>query len=119
MDGGSSLNILYIETLDRMRISRSALHPSMEPIHGVTLGRGIHPLRRITLRVTLGASSNFRIKSMHFEVMDIRGAYNTIFERPCYVQFHGDSQLHLPQVEDTRTLWGHYGCHLIRGSLHV
>jgi hypothetical protein len=44
MDGGRDLNVLYVETLNRMGISGSALHPSTKPIHGVTLDRGIYPL---------------------------------------------------------------------------
>jgi hypothetical protein len=59
MDGGTNLNVLYVDTLYRMGISRSALHPSMKPIQGVTLGRGIHPLGRITLPITFATPSNF------------------------------------------------------------
>jgi hypothetical protein len=68
-------------------MSRLALHPSMKPIQGVTLDPGIHPLGRIMLPVMFGALSNFRIEPLRFEVMDIPGAYNAIFGRPCYVQF--------------------------------
>ena len=38
MDGGSGLNILYIDTLDAMRIPRSKLHLVGSPFHGVILG---------------------------------------------------------------------------------
>ena len=38
MDGGSGLNILYVDTLDTMRIPRSELHPVSSPSHGVILG---------------------------------------------------------------------------------
>ena len=37
MDGGSSLNILYIDTLDAMRIPRSKLRLAGSPFHGVIL----------------------------------------------------------------------------------
>jgi hypothetical protein len=87
MDRGSDLNVLYIETLDRMGISRSALHPSTELIHGIAPRRGAHPLGRITLPVTFGDPSNFRTEPLRFEVVDIPGVYNTIFGRPCYVKF--------------------------------
>ena len=35
MDGGSGLNILYVNTLDAMRIPQSELHPVGSPFHGV------------------------------------------------------------------------------------
>ena len=38
MDGGSGLNILYINTLDAMCIPRSKLRPVNSPFHGVILG---------------------------------------------------------------------------------
>ena len=44
MDGGSGLNILYIDTLDAIRIPRSELHPVGSPFHGVILGAQAYPL---------------------------------------------------------------------------
>ena len=44
MDGGSSLNILYIDTLDAMRIPRSKLRLAGSPFHGVFLGAQTYPL---------------------------------------------------------------------------
>ena len=45
MDGGSDLNILYIDTLDTMRIPRSELRLLSSPFHGVILGTQAYPLR--------------------------------------------------------------------------
>ena len=38
MYGGSGLNILYVDTLDAMRIPRSELHLARSPFHEVILG---------------------------------------------------------------------------------
>ena len=38
MDGGSGLNILYVDTLDAMRIPWLELQPVSSPFHGVILG---------------------------------------------------------------------------------
>ena len=38
MDGGSGLNILYVDTLDAMHIARSKLRLAGSPFHGVILG---------------------------------------------------------------------------------
>ena len=38
MDGGSGLNILYVDTLDAMRIPRLKLRPVGSPFHGMIPG---------------------------------------------------------------------------------
>ena len=38
MDEDSGLNILYVDTLDAMRIPRSEFHPVSSSFHGVILG---------------------------------------------------------------------------------
>ena len=54
MDGGSGLNILYIDTLDAMYIPRSELRPAGSPFHGVILGAQACPLGQINLPITFG-----------------------------------------------------------------
>jgi hypothetical protein len=51
MDGGSMLNILYIETLNAMGISRSKLHTSIFPFLGIIPGMRAYPLGNIDLRL--------------------------------------------------------------------
>jgi hypothetical protein len=43
MDGGSSLNILYVEILDAMGISRSKLRASVFPFLGIVAGMRAYP----------------------------------------------------------------------------
>jgi len=38
MDGGSGLNIMYVETFDALGIPRTDLRPSNAPFHGIILG---------------------------------------------------------------------------------
>ena len=54
MDGGSGLNILYVDTLDAMRIPRSELRLAGSPFHGVIPGAQAYPLGQINLPVTFG-----------------------------------------------------------------
>jgi hypothetical protein len=49
MDGGSSLNILYVETLDAMGISRSKLRAFIFPFLGIIPGMRAYPLGNIDL----------------------------------------------------------------------
>ena len=44
MDGGSGLNILYVDTLDAMRIPLSELRPVGSPFHGMISGAQAYPL---------------------------------------------------------------------------
>ena len=44
MDGGSGLNILYVYTLDAMRIPWLELHLAGSPFHGVIPGAQAYPL---------------------------------------------------------------------------
>ena len=45
MDGGSGLNILYIDTLDAMCIPQLELRPASSPFHGVIPRVQAYPLR--------------------------------------------------------------------------
>jgi hypothetical protein len=60
MDGGNSLNIVYMSTLDSMGIQRSQLHSSSTPCHGVVPEMQVVPLGQIDLPVTFGNEGNFR-----------------------------------------------------------
>ena len=44
MDGGSGLNIRYVETLDAMGIDRSRIRPTGVSFHGIVLGKQAVPL---------------------------------------------------------------------------
>ena len=52
MDEGSGLNILYVDTLDSMRIPWSELHPVSSPFHNVIPRMQAYPLGQIDLPVT-------------------------------------------------------------------
>ncbi|XP_066341559.1 uncharacterized protein [Miscanthus floridulus] len=87
MDEGSSLNILYVDTLGAICIPRSKIHPVSSPFHGMILGMQAYPLGQINLPVTFGDRANFRSKVLTFEVVDFLGSYHTILGRPCYAKF--------------------------------
>ena len=87
MDGGSGLNLLYIDALDALGIPRARLRPSPEPIHGVVPGKQMTALGRIDLPVTFGTPTNFRKEVLTFEVLPFRTAYHALLGRPCYAKF--------------------------------
>ncbi|XP_039822617.1 uncharacterized protein LOC120684816 [Panicum virgatum] len=87
MDGGSSLNILYVDTLDTMGIDWSCLQPLGAPFHDVMPKKQAVPLRQIDLPVMFGNSSNYRKDTLTFEVVGFKGAYHAILGRLCYAKF--------------------------------
>jgi hypothetical protein len=87
MDGGSSLNILYAETLDAMGISHTCLRPSRAPFHGVILGKQAKPLGQIDLPITFGTPTNFGKETLTFEVVGFHGPHHAILGRPCYAKY--------------------------------
>jgi hypothetical protein len=87
MDGGSSLNIIYAQTLDLLGIERTHLRPSVRGFHGVVPRKRAEPVGRIDLPVCFGILSNFRKETLTFEVVGFHGTYHAILGRPCYAKF--------------------------------
>ena len=87
MDRGSGLNILYVDTLDAMRIPRSELRLAGSPFHGVIPGAQAYPFGQIDLPVMFSSRANFRLEVLTFEVVDFLGSYHAILGRPCYAKF--------------------------------
>jgi len=69
MDGGSSLYIIYLETLDLLGINRAQLQPSTGGFHGVVPGKKALPVGRIDLPVCFSTAANFRKEILTFEVV--------------------------------------------------
>jgi len=87
MDGGSSLNIIYLETLDLLDIDRAQLQPSAGGFHGVVPRKKALPVGRIDLPVCFGMAVNFRKETLTFEVVGFRGTYHAIIGHPSYAKF--------------------------------
>jgi len=87
MDDGSSLNIIYLETLDLLGINRAQLQPSIGGFHGVVPGKKALPVGQIDLPVCFGTAANLRKETLTFEVVGFRGTYHAIIGRPGYAKF--------------------------------
>ena len=93
MDGGSGLNILYVDTLDAIRIPWIELRLVNSPFHGVIPGTQAYPLGQIDLTITFGDLRGGRLSWVlphHLGAAMLR-------------QVHGGPQLHLPEAKDART----------------
>jgi hypothetical protein len=87
VDGGSSLNLLFLKTFNQMELSRSLLRPSWAPFHSIVPGTAATPISHISLPVTFGTRGNFRIENIQFEVADFETAYNSFLGRPTLTKF--------------------------------
>jgi hypothetical protein len=59
MDGGSSLNIIYAETLGLLEIDLSTIRAGAAPFHGIIPEKRVLPLGQLDLPVCFETPSNF------------------------------------------------------------
>jgi hypothetical protein len=85
--GGSSLNIIYAETLGLLQIDLSSVRAGAAPFHGIIPEKRVQPLEQLDLPVCFGTPSNFRRETLTFEVVRFRGTYHAVLGRPCYAKF--------------------------------
>jgi hypothetical protein len=88
MDGGNSLNIMYVETLTKLGLAKTQLHHSAITFYGVVPGRQAKSLGFITLKVAFSDESNFREEPTTFKVVPFKSTYHVIFDRPAFHSFH-------------------------------
>ncbi|KAK1662864.1 hypothetical protein QYE76_051023 [Lolium multiflorum] len=88
MDGGASLNIMYLETLEKMNLTKEQLKHSTTEFHGVVPGKKANSLGSIKLLVAFGNVNNYREEMITFEVVPFKSSYHVIFGRPTYHKFH-------------------------------
>jgi hypothetical protein len=79
IDGGSSLNIIFTETLRKMEFDFSKITSCDKPFYGVVPGKATYPISRVCLPVTFGTEKNFHTEYLTFEVADFRSSYHVIF----------------------------------------
>ncbi|KAK1619547.1 hypothetical protein QYE76_025064 [Lolium multiflorum] len=113
MDGGASLNIMYLETLERMNLTKEQLKHSTTEFHGVVPGKKANSLGSITLPVAFGDVHNFREEMITFEVVPFKSSYHVIFGRPTYHKFHARAcyiynKLKMPGPNGMITITGDY-----------
>ncbi|VFQ84434.1 unnamed protein product [Cuscuta campestris] len=81
VDTGSSVNILYLETFQKLRLCRTQLEPLETPLSGFT-GDTVEVEGSIVLPVELGSGEKTVWKKMRFIVVDIKCVHNAILGRP-------------------------------------
>ena len=76
MDGGSSLNLLYEDTVRKMGIDPSRIKPTKTTFKGVIPGVEACCTGSITLEVVFGSPDNFRSEELIFDIVPFRSGYH-------------------------------------------
>jgi hypothetical protein len=113
MDGSSSLDIMYVETLSKLGLTKTQLLHSDITFYGVVPGRQAKSLGSITLKVAFGDENKHRKEPITFEVVPFKSTYNVIFIRPAFHSFHARpcyiyNQLKMPSPDGIITIYGSF-----------
>src|SRR3954465_2909274 len=87
MDGGSSINILYLDTFRRLRLPQSMIDMTHTTFHGIVPGRKAYLIGKVTLPVTLGTPANFRTERTVFEMVPFNNPYHCVLGRQAFAKF--------------------------------
>jgi hypothetical protein len=80
VDNGSSADILFLKTFEKMNLSQHMLDPPEYPLQGFG-GKPIKPVGKISLPVSFINLDNARTENLTFDVVDIYHPYLVIFGR--------------------------------------
>ncbi|KAK1660943.1 hypothetical protein QYE76_049102 [Lolium multiflorum] len=87
MDGGSGLNLIFVDTIRSMGITMSMLEETDTCFHGILPTAPGHSLGKVYLNVIFGRADNFRKEKIEFEVVNWESQYHAILGRPAYAKF--------------------------------
>ncbi|KAI4992090.1 hypothetical protein ZWY2020_041953 [Hordeum vulgare] len=68
VDGGNSINILYLDTLRQLGLKETDVLPTSIVFHGIVPGQSCSPIDKIQLDVLFGDKAHFHRESIWFEV---------------------------------------------------
>jgi hypothetical protein len=88
MDGGSSLNLLYQDTVRKMGIDPSRIKPTKTTFKGVIPGVEARCTGSITLEVVFGSPDNFRSEELIFDIVPFRSGYHALLGRTAFARFN-------------------------------
>ena len=88
MDGGSSLNLLYQDTVRKMGIDPSRIKPTKTTFKGVIPGVEACCMGSITLEVVFGSPDNFRSEELIFDIVPFCSGYHALLGRTAFARFN-------------------------------
>ena len=119
MDGGSSLNIIYQDTVCRMGLDPSRISQSNTTFEGIIPGVEARCRGSLVLEVTFGSPDNFRSEELLFDIAPFRSGYHALLGRTAFARFntvlhYANLKLDMPGPRGVITVSGN-----TERSLHV
>jgi hypothetical protein len=87
IDGGSSINLLYRTSMEKLGIPAIQLKPTKLSFHGIVPGHSCTPMGKIQLEVLFGEKDNHCCELIWFEVVDLNSPYHALLGRPALAKF--------------------------------
>ena len=88
MDGGSSLNLIYLDTVRKMGIDPTRISQSNTTFKGVIPGQEARCTGSLLLEVVFGSPDNFRSERLIFHIAPFRSGYQALLERTAFARFN-------------------------------
>lgn len=88
MDGGSSLNLKYQDTVRKMGIDPSRISQSNTTFKGVIPGIEARCTGSLILEVVFDSPDNFRSKELIFDIAPFRSGYHALLIRMAFAHFN-------------------------------
>jgi hypothetical protein len=87
IDGGSSINLLYRSSMEKLGIPLAQLKPSQLTFHGIVPGHSCTPMGRVQLEVLFGEKGNNHRGPIWFKVVVISSPYHALLGRSALAKF--------------------------------
>ena len=88
MDGGSSLNLIYEDTVRRMGIDSSRISKINTTFEGVISGVESYNRGSVILEVTFGSPGNSRSEELVFIIAPFQSSYQALLGRTAFARFN-------------------------------
>ena len=88
MDGSSSLNLIYQDTVYKMGIDPSRISQSNTTFKGVIPGVEARCTGSLILEVVFGSPDNFRSEELIFDIAPFRSGYHALLRRTTFTRFN-------------------------------
>ena len=88
MDGGSSLNLIYEDTVHRMGIDPSRINQGNTTFEGVIPGIEAYGRGSVVLEITFGSPGNSRSEELLFTIAPLQSGYQALLGRMAFVRFN-------------------------------
>ncbi|KAI5015669.1 hypothetical protein ZWY2020_057059 [Hordeum vulgare] len=87
VDGGSNINILYLDILLKLGLKEKDVLPTSIVFHDIVSGQSCSPIGKIQLDVLFGDKAHFCHESIWFEVVDLSSPYHALLGGPALAKF--------------------------------